>query len=284
MLILFELASKIYGFIPRRLKVAVARLAGRIVFWLNSRVRENTIANMAIVLELSPGDSVVRDLARESVMQYAVYAANVLDYYQASHEAIAAETTYDDPNKYLAQALARGKGVIFATGHFGNWDVAGAMMAAMMTLWVIQESFGDDRINEILRRIRESKNMKAVQIDAPMLPVLRGVLRGESVGVLIDRPTPGEGVEIEFFGRRTMVPDGVGRLAVRTGMPVVVGGAIRERDGTHTLVAVGGVNVDPTGPVEADVRQVTQAVFHLFEELIRRAPEQWYMFRNMWSS
>ncbi len=283
MLILFELAARIYRYIPRLIKAAVARLVGRVVFRLNSRVRRNTIANMAAVLELPPREVRVRDLARRSVMEYAVYAAGLLDFYRSSPEAIAAETAYVDLNGLLTRALERGRGAIFATGHFGSWDIAGAKMGSMTPVWVIQETFDDSRVNELLRRIRESKNMKAVQIGDSLLPLFRGLAGGSSVGIMIDRPTPEEGVEIEFFGRRTMVPNGVGRLAVRTGLPVIVGGARRERDGRHTLIAVGGANFDLSGPAGSDVAQITQTVFHHFESLIRMAPEQWFMFRRMWS-
>lgn len=284
MLTLFELAARVYGYVPRLLKRAIARLAGRVVFRLNSRVRRNTIANMSVVLKLPPHDARVRDLARRSVMEYAEYAAGVLDYYRTSPEAIAAETTYVDPDEILARALAQGMGVIFATGHFGNWDIAGARMASMTPLWTVQETFGDSRINKILRRIRESKNIKAVQMGDSLLPLFRGLKRGDAAGLMIDRPTPGEGVEVEFFGRRTMVPDGIGRLAIRFGLPVVVGGALRRRDGRHTLLALGSVDVELSGTDEVRVQRIIQEVFHHFEKIIRMAPEQWYMFRKMWDS
>lgn len=284
MLTLFEMVSRVYGYIPRLLKTAIARLAGRVVFRLNSRVRRNTIANMSVVLKLPPHDARVRDLARRSVMEYAEYAVGVLDYYRTSPEAIVAETTYVDPDEILARALAQGKGTIFATGHFGNWDIAGARIASMTPLWTVQETFGDSRINEILRRIRESKNIKAVQMGDSLLPLFRGLKRGDAAGLMIDRPTPGEGVEVEFFGRRTMVPDGIGRLAVRFGLPVVVGGALRRRDGRHTVLALGSVDVDLSGTDEVRVQRVIQGVFHHFEKIIRMAPEQWYMFRKMWGS
>ncbi len=280
---LFELISHAYGYLPGALKVGGARLAGRIIFRINSRVRGNTVANMSVVLGLAPDDPRVRRLARDSVIEYATYAANVLDFYRASASEIAQTTRLVDEGGLLPKASARGKGAIFATGHFGNWDVSGAKIASMMPLWVIQETFSDPRMNEILRRIRESKDMKAVQMDQSMLPLLRGLLRGDSVALLIDRPTPGEGVEVLFFGRPTMVPDGVARLAYRADVPVIVGGARREVDGTHTLFSIGDVYPDRSQPEEAEIQRMSSLVFEHFESLIRIAPEQWYMFRPMWA-
>lgn len=242
------------------------------------------MANMATVTKRPKSDSRVETLARQSVMEYAIYASGIMDYYRNSSQAIMAGTDLDDPNGYLEKALDQRKGVIFASGHFGNWDIAGAIIASKKPLWIIQESFTDPRINEILRRIRESKNMKSVQMNDSLLPLLRGLLRGESVGVMIDRPTPGQGVEIDFFGSSIMVPDGIGRLAARAEVPVLVGGAIRERDGRHKLVVVGTVCARGGHTEEENVRQITQDVFVYFEHLIRRAPHQWYMFRKMWIS
>ena len=284
MLILFEMVSWGYGYIPRGLKVALAHLVGRVVFRMNSRVRRNTIANMAVVLGLPPTDSRVERLARKSVIEYAIYGAGVLDFYRMSAQQTVAETRLVDADGLLERAFARGRGAIFATGHFGNWEVPGARLAEMTTLWVIQETFKDARVNEILRRIRESKNMKAVQMGQSMLPVLRGLLRGDSVALLIDRPTPGKGVEVEFFGRPTMVPDGVARLAYRANVPVIVGGAYRGATGPETVISVGDVYPDQSQPEEAEVRRISGIVFEHFESLIRLAPEQWYMFRPMWTS
>ncbi|MBT3401674.1 MAG: lysophospholipid acyltransferase family protein, partial [Rhodospirillaceae bacterium] len=228
-------------------------------------------------------DPRVRRLARDSVVEYAIYAAGVLDFYRAPDHEIAESTDLVDEGGRLAKAFAAGKGAIFATGHFGNWDVSGGKIASMTSLWVIQETFNDPRMNEILRRIRESKKMKAVQMDQSMLPLLRGLLRGDSAALLIDRPTPGEGVEVEFFGRSTMVPAGAARLAYRADVPVIVGGARREAGGRHTLFAVGDAYPDRSQPEEAEIQRIASLVFAHFESLIRIAPEQWYMFRPMWA-
>jgi KDO2-lipid IV(A) lauroyltransferase len=280
---LFELVSRVYVRIPRAIKVAVARLVGWGIFRVNSRVRRNTIANMSVVLGLPRNDPLVQRLARDSVIEYALYAANVLDFYRAPAGDIAEGTDLIDEGGRLPKAFARGKGAIFATGHFGNWDVSGAKMASITPLWVIQETYADARLNEILRRIRESKDMKAMQMDGSMLPLLRGLLRGDSVALLIDRPTPGEGVEVEFFGRPAMVPTGVARLAYRADVPVIVGGARREAGGRHTLFAVGDVYPDRSQPEEVEIQRISSQVFAHFERLIRIAPEQWYMFRPMWA-
>ena len=42
------------------------------------------------------------------------------------------------------------------------------------------------------------------------------------------------------------------------------------------------VRYEPTGDPERDVRALTQAIFDALEGMVRRRPEQWYIFRSLW--
>jgi len=44
------------------------------------------------------------------------------------------------------------------------------------------------------------------------------------------------------------------------------------------------VPAERTGHLRADVTRVTQQVAHDLERLIRRAPDQWYLFQPNWPS
>jgi len=42
------------------------------------------------------------------------------------------------------------------------------------------------------------------------------------------------------------------------------------------------VSYEPTGDTDHDVRALTQAIFTALEAMVRRHPEQWYIFRSLW--
>jgi KDO2-lipid IV(A) lauroyltransferase len=115
-----------------------------------------------------------------------------------------------------------------------------------------------------------------------LLRTLRG---GGLVGLLCDRDIVGNGVEVEFFGERTTLPAGPATLALRTGaalLPAAVYGGPGRR--YHTGVILPPVEAVRTGRLRADVTRLTQQVARDLESLIRRAPDQWYLFQPNWPS
>ena len=70
--------------------------------------------------------------------------------------------------------------------------------------------------------------------------------RNETVAVVFDRPLERGGVPVTYFGAETTVPEGVARLALRTGAAVV--GAVGVRRGDRIVALVSPpFDVDVTG-------------------------------------
>jgi KDO2-lipid IV(A) lauroyltransferase len=109
-----------------------------------------------------------------------------------------------------------------------------------------------------------------------MLAALR---KREGLAVLVDRPSGEDGVPVTFFGRRTRVPGGAATLALRTGSPVVPAALVRDPHGPGYLVHIGPPIVGAKGD---DATVVMQRIMSWLEGIIRRYPDQWFMFRQMW--
>ena len=68
-----------------------AKLAAHIVFKLSARLRKATTANMAIMLNLQPGDPAVKNAARRSVENYLLQALMMGDALPGPTGRVAAE-------------------------------------------------------------------------------------------------------------------------------------------------------------------------------------------------
>ena len=42
------------------------------------------------------------------------------------------------------------------------------------------------------------------------------------------------------------------------------------------------IDVQPSGDPDRDVQAITQGAMNWLEALIRKYPDQWFMFRDMW--
>jgi lauroyl/myristoyl acyltransferase len=90
-------------------------------------------------------------------------------------------------------------------------------------------------------------------------------------------------VEVEFFGSTIVVHDGPARLALRSGATVIASTLPREHPWSPRVIAETEiVRFTPTGNGEHDVHALTQAIMRALEPMVRRHPEQWYMFRSFW--
>ena len=102
-----------------------------------------------------------------------------------------------------------------------------------------------------------------------------------TVAVVFDRPLATGGVPVSFFGAQTRVPDGVARLALRTGASVV--GAVGIRRGDRVIAAVSPpFELERSGDRQHDVQALTQAIVTWLEGHVRQRPSQWFMFREFW--
>ena len=182
--------------------------------------------------------------------------------------------------EHVEAAYTHGKGVVFATGHIGNWDMAGAAFVARgRPVSALVETLTPARWNERVQRTRIAAGVKAIPIESGLREMLAALRKCEGLAVLVDRPVLEDGVPVTFFGRVTRVPAGAATLALRTGSPVVPAAMVRDTEHGGYLAHIGPPIVSEKGD---DASIVMQRIMSWLEGIIRRYPDQWFMFRQMW--
>jgi len=290
MITLFKFGSCLSSWIPQLILKVIARAAGTIVFWLMPRVRRNTIANMAVVLDLEESHPKVRALARRSVVEFANHIIDFLHGFRQTYQALADRTISIEGYENFKALHEMRKGGIMISAHFGNWEWCGGLVSLDHRTHVVAETMRSRSFTAMLGHVRGKLNLHSIQLGNAARDqlgnaareMLRALRRGEYVALLADRPTPGEGVRVEFFGRPAWVPEGAAALAHRADSPLMVGGVTRNPDGTYTAHAMPPIVWDRDEPRDQAVQRAMQQVMCDLETLIRTAPEQWYMFRPMW--
>jgi phosphatidylinositol dimannoside acyltransferase len=185
---------------------------------------------------------------------------------------------------HIPAALARGRGLIIVTGHLGNWDLPASVLAGRGYVTnVIVETLEPPAWNERVQALRERAGVRAIPMETGVRDLYAALRRNEVVAVVFDRPLTVGGVEVTFFGEQTRVPEGVARLALRTGAAVI--GAVGVRRGSRFVAEVSvPFEVAVSGDRQRDVELLTQQIVDWFERWVRQYPDQWFMFRNFWPS
>jgi len=183
--------------------------------------------------------------------------------------------------EHFQAARAPGKGVLFATAHFGNWELS-AFAHALMTepLNIVVRPLDDPGINALVEhRRRLSGNRPIEKWDAARV-ILRALHKGEAVGVLIDQNSSlSEGVFVDFFGVPACANAGFAKLAAHSGAAVLPGFAVWS-DAEQKYVLRFYKPVEMTGDAAAD----TQRLHSLLERVIREHPDQWLWIHRRWKT
>ena len=276
--------QRLDSILPRHARFLVATAIGELLYWLLPGKRASTIANMRQVLGPSSRSQDVSLMARRSFRNYAKYLAefsHLPRWTEADLEGLMASVT---GWSHVEDALCDGKGAIFVTPHFGNWDVGGWYFGRRHAFSAVAEPLEPPELDVLVQGWRRAKHIGIIPLAGAARGVLRALHAGELVALVADRPThkQGEGARVRFFGAWTRVPAGAAHFALKTGAPVVVAGVWRTPRNTYAGFALPPLRFTPSSDRDRDVDEAMQHIMSNIETVIRAHPDQWYMFRRMW--
>jgi KDO2-lipid IV(A) lauroyltransferase len=268
---------------PTRVGYFVAPIIADICYIFYGGGRRALYQNLSRVLGTSDR-RVLGRVARRSLRNFSKYVVDFIHFYTMSPEDIRRRIVFDDFDRFNA-AVAEGKGIIFVTLHFGNWDMGAAGLAAYgYPVDAIAETFELPQMNDLVQGYRRHLGVNIIPMERVGPRVLRALRRGDILALLIDVPAPGPSVAVDFFGALAEVPVGPARLALRTGARVIPAVLAREPGNDELIRPIldFDVHLQPSGDEEQDVRELTQQIMSSLERFIRQYPDQWFMFRPMW--
>lgn len=182
----------------------------------------------------------------------------------------------------LDAARDRGRGVIVAAPHLGNWELFGHYLAGCGPLSIVYREPQWAPATDILLKGRGGDAVEQLPAQpASVRRMLRALKEGRLLGILPDQqPKVGEGEFAPFFGRPALTMTLLPRLAARAGVEVVFGIARRLPDAAgfavHFLPAPPGID-DP------DPLRATAALNAGVEACVALAPEQYQWTYKRWS-
>ena len=207
----------LFGAAAYRLDSRETRIARRNLVLIHPEIDDAARENMTRALMRSMGQGLMETLAIWTRPR-----ARVLRLVQQVH----GET-------HLQAALARGRGVLLAVPHYGNWELLIEFMAARGPFSLVYKASEKAGLERFLQKARSGANVQLVPAEATaMRPLMRALQNGEVVGITPDQqPRKGGGEFISFFGRPALTLSLIAKLAQRTGTPVLFAYTERRGDG-----------------------------------------------------
>ncbi len=180
---------------------------------------------------------------------------------------------------YLDEALKKGKGVVLLSAHIGNWELGGVVLALLgYPLWAVALPHKTKQVNDFFNAQREIKGMRVITFGKAARSCLKLLKENKIIALVGDKDfTKEAGIVVNFFGRASYLPKGPAAFAIKTGSPIIPVFMLRNPGDTFTLKFGEPVNCD-SGSME----RITSECKNVIEELVKKYPEQWYMFKRFW--
>lgn len=186
--------------------------------------------------------------------------------------------TSSDEESVVRDAVDQGRGVLYLTPHLGCFEITARHLTQYGPLTVMFRPSRSPLLDPIVESARDMHNLRAVPASRQgVREFVRALKRGEAVGMLPDQvPREGDGLWLPFFGRPALTMILAARLALQTGVAVILTAGERLPRGRgwrmHYLRLP-----EPLPPTtEALAATINQAM----ETLIRRFPEQYLWSYN----
>jgi Kdo2-lipid IVA lauroyltransferase/acyltransferase len=192
---------------------------------------------------------------------------------------------YDGFDHY-ARAHAKGKGVIFLTAHFGNWELSSfAHSLYGYPLNFTVRPMDNPLLDALITRYRCLSGGRPVDKNDFARRALQALRQGEAVGVLMDtNMLPPEGIFVDFFGRFASTTSAPARLARKTGAALVLGLALWDARLKKYRLHFEPVHWIEHDDSEEEIRLNTEHFNRLIESHVRRNPEQWLWVHRRWKT
>lgn len=183
----------------------------------------------------------------------------------------------------IEDAISRGKGAVLVTGHLGNWELAGAYVAARgVPMDVIVRTQANPLFDAYINETRGSLGMTVVRDHEAARRTPRSLREGRAVAFVSDQGVMGlASTYVSFFGRPAKTPRGAAVFAMKYDTPTLFVTALRQPSGRYR-VSVERVPIIRTGDRDADIDAIVANYTAILERWVRSAPDQYFWHHRRW--
>jgi Kdo2-lipid IVA lauroyltransferase/acyltransferase len=268
-----------------RQSYGLARFLGWVLYQVDKRHRQVGLDNLAIAYEGRLSDHERDQIVRGVYRHFCMMLMEILHTPRKvswsnwrDHLVLVGHAPIMD------QWLTGNRPMIFLTGHYGNWELAGYLfgMFGFPTVSVARP-LDNVYLDRFLRSFRERTGQTLIPKTGGFDQMVEVLRDNRVLSFLADQDAGQRGLFVEFFGRPASAHKAIALLAIEHKAQVVVGVARRIGPGFRYEIRCEDV-IDPsdlTGTAD-DVRILTQRYTTALERLIRQDPTQYLWLHRRW--
>jgi len=270
--------------VPRRLMLAFGSWLGLLADRLLTRHRRIALDNLTLAL----GDEIPPRQRRRIVREcWRHFARTIFDsfYIPRMDSASLLRMAPFTGEEHIREALAKGRGLIFCSAHFGHWELA-AISAGYrgFPIAIVARPLSNPGLEPVLRSLREISGNQIIYKRNAIRSIIQALRLNRGVAIMIDQDARERGIFVPFFGRLASTTPAPAAIALRTGAPILPVSCVPDGKGRYVVRIQPAIDTRTTGDTEADVRRITAECTSILEGWVRERPELWLWMHRRWKT
>lgn len=271
--------------IPLLLSLRIGETLGMILFIVDKKHREIALTNIRRAFRNEKTEEEIIRIAkgcyRNLGRSFVEFSRMMTD----NREYIEKNIEIEGFENYLS-AKEKGRGVLYLTGHCGNWE----LMALSQSLKgypfsIVVRPIDNTYLNRKVEEIRTRYGNRIIEKKKAMREILRCLHEDGTIGVLLDQNvTSKEGVFVDFFGEPACTNRGMAQIAIKTETPVLSAFIHYLGGGRHRIIVGEEIELKRSGNPEMDMISNTAKFTKVIEDHIRQYPEEWLWLHRRWKT
>ncbi len=268
--------------LPLKAAYAIAAFISTMQYVFSPRDRRAVRNNLKII---APDVKNIESMTREVFINFGKYLVEFFRMAKDVNQEYLKKNVKVVNVHHVEEALKRGKGGIILAGHSGNWELGAVILTTLgFPVTAIAMPHKERPVNDLFNGQREALGVKIVQISGAIRECTKALHQNRLVAILADRDFTQHGEVMKLFGKKTMIPKGAAAFCLKTGAPIIPAACMRERDGTFTMTLSEPLFAPKEGDEHQKLLQLIRQYTFIIEDIIRKNPSQWLMFRPFWIS
>lgn len=270
--------------LPHGLSLKIGEILGLLLYYLWGSRRKIAINNLKTTLSLNaitiskPAEKIIQEHFKNLGKSF----SEVIKIYYGLGKKIVNSVEIEGIENFLS-AQSKGRGVLFITGHCGNWELMAIVMSAKFQgIAVVARSLNNIYLNKFVEKIREYYGNSVIYKKGALKKILKILNNNNCVGILMDQAVlSDEGYVIDFLGRGAWTTKMPALIARKTGAAVLPA-FIHRTDGTHVIKIYPEVEISKSDERDNAVIEDTKKFSKYIESYIQEHPSEWLWIHRRW--
>ena len=281
-----RLTSMLLQCFPVNANLRTAKLLGDLLYRFDRKHRQRALANLRRSFpELT--DAEHQTLARRSMQELFMFFVEML--FTARLIRVDSWADYivlENFQKPFELMLRRDTGLIMLTGHYGNFEILGYLLATLgFPTSSVARPLDNPYLSEFVFGVREKQGQRIIAKKGATGDVVEVIEAKGAVGFVADQNAGSKGLFVDFFGRKASTYKSIGLLAMQYDVPVVIGYSRRVNDQFKFVVGAQDVIFPDDWKAQTDpLRYITQRYTKALEDIVRSDPGQYWWVHRRWKT